>query len=561
MGVAELAKGIEYTESIKTSWRSPRAIVAMGNERHQRVRQRHNINLEGDDIPPLLRSFEDMKFPPGILNVLAEKTTNGPTPIQMQGLPAVLSGRDLIDIAYTGSGNTLVFALPIVMFCCEQELAMPFVKNEGPYGLVVCPSIVFIIIRKFYVYSGVHIIVATPDRLMDMLDKKLLYLDICRYLCLDEADRMIDMGFEEGVRNIISHFKTQRQTLLFSATMPEKIQNFAKSALVKPITINVGRAGAASLEVNQEIEHVMAEARVVQLLTTLQKTPPPVLIFAQHKQDVDAIHEYLLLKGVEAVAIHGGKVTICYLIMASNNNDDLQSFVDDDLFEEAAAFVQSHLPLFSKDDLLYLYARYKQVTVGDINIPRPGIFTLNFEPKAKWDAWNSVKNVSKMQASHEYIEKVNHIKRINNITNENAKSSGTGGPSVSRFKKDEEEIDDKDKTIFDFCQEGNLQRVEELLTTGFDINEPDVLGLSLLHWATDRGDENMIRLLARKGANMNIQDAEGQTALHYAASCGHDNCANLLLDLGTDANICDYDGYKPYTVASSDHIRSIFASR
>ncbi|CAF4287071.1 unnamed protein product, partial [Rotaria sp. Silwood2] len=155
--------------------------------------------------------------------------------------------------------------------------------------------------------NGVHIIVATPGRLMDMLDKKLLFLDVCRYLCLDEADRMIDLGFEEDVRNIISHFKAQRQTLLFSATMPKKIQNFAKSALVKPITINVGRAGAASLDVKQEVEYVMPEARIMSLLLALQKTPPPVLIFAQRKQDVDAIHEYLLLKGVETVAIHGGK--------------------------------------------------------------------------------------------------------------------------------------------------------------------------------------------------------------------------------------------------------------
>ncbi|CAF1159347.1 unnamed protein product [Didymodactylos carnosus] len=340
MGVAELAKGIEYTEPIKTSWRPPRAIKSMENERHQRVRSRYNIIVEGDDIPAPLQTFESMKFPPGILNALAEKKISRPTPIQMQGLPAVLSGRDLIGIAYTGSGKTLVFALPIIMFCCEQELAMPFVKNEGPYGLIVCPSrelarqtqtVISNICDHLHrsgmpklriatcvggtaikdqldtIKQGVHIVVATPGRLMDMLDKKLLYLDICRYLCLDEADRMIDLGFEEDVRNIISHFKTQRQTLLFSATMPKKIQNFAKSALVKPITINVGRAGAASLEVKQEIEHVMAEARVVQLLSTLQKTSPPVLIFAQRKQDVDAIHEYLLLKGVEAVAIHGGK--------------------------------------------------------------------------------------------------------------------------------------------------------------------------------------------------------------------------------------------------------------
>lgn len=89
--------------------------------------------------------------------------------------------------------------------------------------------------------------------------------------------------------------------------MPKKIQNFARSALVKPITINVGRAGAASMNVIQEVEYVKQEAKIVYLLECLQKTPPPVLIFAEKKQDVDAIHEYLLLKGVEAVAIHGGK--------------------------------------------------------------------------------------------------------------------------------------------------------------------------------------------------------------------------------------------------------------
>ncbi|CAK9298438.1 unnamed protein product [Gordionus sp. m RMFG-2023] len=118
---------------------------------------------------------------------------------------------------------------------------------------------------------------------------------------------MVDMGFEEDVRTIISFFRGQRQTLLFSATMPLKIQNFAKSALVLPILINVGRAGAAALNVKQDVEYVKPEARVVCLLDTLQKSPPPVLIFAERKQDVDAIHEYLLLKGVEAVAIHGGK--------------------------------------------------------------------------------------------------------------------------------------------------------------------------------------------------------------------------------------------------------------
>jgi len=141
---------------------------------------------------------------------------------------------------------------------------------------------------------------------MDMLNKKMMTLDVCRYLCLDEADRMIDMGFEEDVRTIFSYFKGQRQTLLFSATMPKKIQNFARSALVDPVTVNVGRAGAANLDVIQEVEYVKEEAKMVYMLQCLQKTSPPVLIFAEKKQFVDAIHEYLLLKGVQAVAIHGG---------------------------------------------------------------------------------------------------------------------------------------------------------------------------------------------------------------------------------------------------------------
>ena len=101
--------------------------------------------------------------------------------------------------------------------------------------------------------------------------------------------------------------QAQRQTLLFSATMPKKIQNFAKSALVKPVTVNVGRAGAASTHIIQEVEYVKPESRIPNLLQSLQKTTPPVLIFAEKKSDVDSIHEYLLMKGVEAVSIHGSK--------------------------------------------------------------------------------------------------------------------------------------------------------------------------------------------------------------------------------------------------------------
>ncbi|PWA87470.1 hypothetical protein CTI12_AA130090 [Artemisia annua] len=114
---------------------------------------------------------------------------------------------------------------------------------------------------------------------------------VIEYLTLDEADRLVDLGFEDDIREVFDHFKAQRQTLLFSATMPAKIQNFARSALVKPVTVNVGRAGAANLDVIQEVEYVKQEVKLVYLLECLQKTSPPVLVFCENKVDVDDIHE------------------------------------------------------------------------------------------------------------------------------------------------------------------------------------------------------------------------------------------------------------------------------
>lgn len=338
MAAGELAKGIVYENPISTGWLPPRYILHYPKAKHEEMRKKHHIIAEGDDVPPPITSFKEMKFPRAILHVLKEKGIKQPTPIQIQGIPTVLRGRDIIGIAFTGSGKTLVFCLPIIMFCLEQEKSLPFRKGEGPYGLIIAPSRELAkqtldVIQGFTralesdgfpslkclaciggcpmkdqvasIKSGVHIMVATPGRLMHLLDSKVINLALCRYVCLDEADRMIDMGFEDDVRTIFSYFKSQRQTLFFSATMPRKIQNFAKSALVKPVTINVGRAGAASLDIIQEVEYVKQEAKIVYLLECLQKSAPPVLVFAHRKSDVDDIHEYLLLKGVEAVAIHG----------------------------------------------------------------------------------------------------------------------------------------------------------------------------------------------------------------------------------------------------------------
>ncbi|CDW60042.1 DEAD and CAP GLY and Dynactin domain containing p rotein [Trichuris trichiura] len=137
---AELARGVSYVEPIKTSWRPPAYLKRVSAETFDKFRRRFGILAEGDSVPPPLRTFKEMKFPRSVITALRNKKIKKPTPIQMQGLPVVLCGRDMIGIAYTGSGKTLVFVLPLIMFCLEQEMGIPFSVNEGPYGLILVPS-------------------------------------------------------------------------------------------------------------------------------------------------------------------------------------------------------------------------------------------------------------------------------------------------------------------------------------------------------------------------------------------------------------------------------------
>ena len=337
----EIATGIRFVESIKTSWTPPKYLLHAPEEQHIQMRAKWHIIVEGESCPPPIKAFKEMKFPKVILDAMQSKGISRPTPIQVQGIPALLSGRDVIGIAFTGSGKTLTFCLPMIMFALEEELGYPLIGGEGPIGLILCPSRELARqtyeVLEFYLQAlfnggypelrsslciggedkraqvatamshGVHCIVATPGRLNDLLNQGRLNMDICKYLVLDEADRMLDLGFDEEVHSIINRFKRQRQTVLFSATMPQKFRDFARNTLIQPLIVNVGRAGAANLDVIQEVEYVKKEAKVVYLLECLQKTAPPVIIFCEHKGDVDEIHEYLLVKGVEAVSIHGGK--------------------------------------------------------------------------------------------------------------------------------------------------------------------------------------------------------------------------------------------------------------
>lgn len=341
VSAAERAEGIRYAEVMRTTWTPPRSIARMTPDECDAVRKKWHILVEGEDVPPPIKSFEYMRFPPAILDALKAKNIQRPTPIQVQAIPCILAGRDLIGIAFTGSGKTVTFCLPLVMLALEEEKKLPIIGHEGPFGLIIGPSRelmrqTFDVVKHFTTHlfragepeirsllciggedkraqlemvsrRGVHIVVATPGRLNDFLKSKQMSLRLCKYICLDEGDRMLDLGFDEEVSTTFNHFTSQRQTLLFSATMPQKFQDFAKDVLVKPVLVNVGRAGAANLDVIQEVEYVKQDAKIVYLLECLQKTSPPVVIFCERKGDVDDIHEYLILKGVEAASIHGGK--------------------------------------------------------------------------------------------------------------------------------------------------------------------------------------------------------------------------------------------------------------
>ncbi|KAL0482128.1 DEAD-box ATP-dependent RNA helicase [Acrasis kona] len=346
--VKQLASGVMFDQVDSslihsTRWKPPRQFASMSEMEADSLRRKYRIEVIGEKVPPPIPSFRCMRFPPPIIQALRAKHIKKPTPIQTQALPVVLCGRDLIGIAFTGSGKTLVFSLPMIMYALAEEIKMPLAKGEGPFGVIICPSRelayqthqVICQILSFFdqdypklncmlcmgggassrdaqappTSSAYHMVVATPGRFMHLLSEKKIHLKQCKYIALDEADHLIDTGFEEDIRAIFDYLPPDkpRQTVLFSATMPEKIRRFAEQSLTRPITVNVGRAGAANLDVVQEIEYVKQEAKMVYLLQCLQKTAPPVLIFCENKSDVDDIHEYLLLKGVEVCSIHGGK--------------------------------------------------------------------------------------------------------------------------------------------------------------------------------------------------------------------------------------------------------------
>ena len=255
-----------------------------------------------------------------------------PTPIQVQAIPLLNEGRDLLGIAQTGTGKTAAFALPILQRLAHQHLP----RTPGsPHALILAPTreLAGQIGERFEAYGrdlplrttvifggvnqtrqvkalarGVDILIATPGRLLDLCNQRHIRLDKVSILVLDEADRMLDMGFVRDVRKIVALCRTKRQTLLFSATMPPDIAKLAHDILHDPVRIDVSPASIAVDRIEQHVFFVGTAAKRT-LLTDLLADPAMdrVLVFTRTKHGADKVCRYLLQAGISTEALHGNK--------------------------------------------------------------------------------------------------------------------------------------------------------------------------------------------------------------------------------------------------------------
>ncbi|XP_045598103.1 ATP-dependent RNA helicase DDX3X isoform X4 [Procambarus clarkii] len=325
------------------------------------------VEATGDDVPVAIGTFADIKLTEIIKMNISLARYDRPTPVQKYALPFILAKRDLMACAQTGSGKTAAFLVPILNQIYEQGPVQ--IKNNNPRGrskqyplaLVLAPTRelatqIYDESRKFsyrarvrpcVVYGGAdvvsqmrdlsrgcHLLVATPGRLADMIDRGKIGLDSCKYLVLDEADRMLDMGFEPQIRRIVEEDNMpptgQRQTLMFSATFPKEIQRLAQDFLDNYIFLAVGRVGSTSENITQKIVWVAEDDKRSFLLDILNAAgldrlneatkdeklamgvPSPkeeslTLVFVETKKGADALEEFLYRHGYPVTSIHGDR--------------------------------------------------------------------------------------------------------------------------------------------------------------------------------------------------------------------------------------------------------------
>ena len=278
-------------------------------------------------------SFEKLNLIEPILRALKAEGYTQPTPIQEQAVPVLLERKDLLGCAQTGTGKTLAFAAPILQLLHQDEL---FVKSPaGIKTLILTPTreLAIQIGESFATYgkflrlkhavifggvsqksqtdalrAGVDILIATPGRLLDLMDQRYVHLQHLKIFVLDEADRMLDMGFIHDVKKVIAKLPPKRQTLFFSATMPPEISKLANTILTNPVRVEVTPVSSTANTIQQHLYYVeKPEKRSLLLHLLKDKAIETVLVFTRTKHGADKVVKDLVRAGVTAEAIHGNK--------------------------------------------------------------------------------------------------------------------------------------------------------------------------------------------------------------------------------------------------------------
>lgn len=332
-------------------------------ERDWRIfKEDFGIASKGGYIPNPIRNWQESGLPRRLLDIVAQVGYDDPSPIQRAAIPIALQARDLIGVAVTGSGKTAAFLLPLLVYISELPPLTEINKNDGPYALIIAPTrelvqqieseamkfatpLGFTVVslvgghaleeQAYALRNGAEIIVATPGRLVDCIERRLLVLSQCCYIIMDEADRMIDMGFEEPVNKILDALPVgnekpdteeaenpqlmsrhlggkdrYRQTMMYTATMPPIVERIAKKYMRRPATVTIGNVGEAVETVEQRVEFVAGEDRRKKRLREILVDggfKAPIIVFVNIKRNCDAIAKDISRMGFSVATLHGSK--------------------------------------------------------------------------------------------------------------------------------------------------------------------------------------------------------------------------------------------------------------
>jgi len=331
-------------------------------ERDWRIfREDHNITTRGGRLPTPMRSWSEAGMPPEILRAIRKVGYDTPSPIQMASIPIGLLKRDVIGIAETGSGKTCAFVVPMLAYIAELPRMTDEVATRGPYALVMAPTrelaqqieeetVKFAHFLDYRVASvvggqdieqqgfklrqGCEIVIGTPGRVIDVLERRYTVLQQCNYIVLDEADRMIDMGFEPQVNAVMENMSADslkpleeaesldaaaaegdgalgtkyRMTYMFSATMPASVERLARKYLRNPAVVNIGSAGKSSDLIKQVVKWMPKQQKARELEQTLSRFPDTqAIVFVNAKRSVDAVCASVAGLGYSVASLHGGK--------------------------------------------------------------------------------------------------------------------------------------------------------------------------------------------------------------------------------------------------------------